>query len=559
MQSERVERIADWWKHRFGHLTGVFALLFAISWLAYGVHAASMLHSMDDWWFGHEQERIGHRVVSAGRWMHGLAITFLSGGHIAPGVTLFTMLALQAMAIALLLHEMGCRDRLVAFFAMALLLFHPMGIESVQIEQNHIAVGLSHLLGIGGGILAWRAARHRPSDKADLARAGANGAGAIAALTVGAAGFQQFIVLGPIAFFALWAAETLREDETGGPTTLRDAIRLVIWRLGMIGAIFALGTLSYYASAFAAKALVGTETVLQYYDIATGFVSNANILALKGESLPRVILKFWGEAQHLIAWPETLALIAITLLACFAGLRTIRLRSGVPTRMVAAVGWGGALGTALLLPFVLPGIRGHDAYSFNALAPLAFSQVVLFTLAATGTAGRALAWLPLLLGAYLTANFVTVQNASAVVALNDNRRDLLALNRLLLDIEKTDVHSAARKDGGTVRLLLIGAKPAPDVKGPYRIDDTAPPLGSSRADCSLFSCGLGQVVHGLMLISYDPVRFEDVDPAKLDDPLREEALARVADARPWPDPSSVITLSNGILMIFVGEAEPSEN
>ncbi|MEL6766819.1 MAG: glucosyltransferase domain-containing protein [Pseudomonadota bacterium] len=552
MERDILERVAAWWGTRLGHLTGVFAILFALSWIAYGIHAAGMNHSLDDWWFVLDPDRIGLVVVGSGRWMHGLAITVLSGGLIAPGVTLFAMLAMQAIAIGLLLNEMGCRSRVIALLAMALLLFHPMGIESVQIEQNHIAVGLSHLMLIISGILTWRVALALSASPRPWRGAALNAAAAVLLFAIGSAGFQQFAVLGAIAFFALWASEALRGNGSQ-PGTGMAGIRIAVWRLAVLGVVSVLGIALYYASAFGAKALFGVPSQYAYYNIASGFVSSRDILALKGESLPRVILKFWTEAQHLIAWPETLALIAITVLAVAAGARTIAGATGASAQVLAAVGFAGAIGTALLLPFVLPGIRGHDAYSFNALAPLAFSQVILFILAARGFEGTRLSWVPLLLALYVAMNFVTAQNAAAVVALNDNRRDMLALNRLLAALEMTDSYKAAQRNDAPVKLMMIGAKPAPDPLGPYRIDETEPPLHYSRADCSLFSCGTSQIINGLMLISYDTVEYELTDPAAVDDALRREALARISESRPWPDPSGIMTLSNGVLMIYLGD------
>ncbi|MEL6575237.1 MAG: hypothetical protein AAFQ81_05030 [Pseudomonadota bacterium] len=551
MERDIVERLATWWAARFGHLTGVFALLFGIAWIAYGIHAAGMNYSIDDWWFVLDPDRIGLVVIGSGRWMHSIAITFLSGGLIAPGVTLFAMLAMQAIAIGLLLHEMGCRDRVVAFFAIALLIFHPMGVESVQIEQNHIAVGLSHLLLIVSGILTWRAARTLTSTGIDRS-VFVNAAAAVPLFATGAAGFQQFAVLGAIAFFALWAVAALEERDGDAGERLTDAARIIALRLCTLGVVSVLGVTFYYASAFGAKALFDVPSQYSYYNIASGFVSSRDILALKGESLPRVILKFWAQAQHLIAWPETLALIAIALLAAAAGIRTVLGANSAGARLLAVAGFGGAIGTALFLPFVLPGLRGHDTYSFNALAPLAFSQVVFFIVAALAFGRRWLGWLPTILALYVSINFVAAQNAAAVVALNDNRRDMLALNRLLAALETTDSYKAAQRNDAPLRLMIIGAKPAPDPTGPYRIDEIEPPLASSRADCSLFSCGTSQIINGLMLISYDSMAYELANPSTVDEALRDEALVRLSESRPWPDPSSIMTLSNGVLMLYLG-------
>ncbi|MEM9764096.1 MAG: hypothetical protein AAF968_16570, partial [Pseudomonadota bacterium] len=368
----------------------------------------------------------------------------------------------------------------------------------------------------------------------------------------GAAGFQQFAVLGAVAFFALWAGEAHEGRHAKPGEGLAGAARLIVLPLGALGVVSVLGVTLYYASAFGAKALFDVPSQYSYYNIASGFVSNRDILALKGESLPRVILKFWFQAQHLIAWPETLALIAIALLAAAGWIQTVFKANGAGARLLAAAAFGGAIGMALLLPFVLPGLRGHDTYSFNALAPLAFSQVVLFILAALAFGRTKLAWLPLILALYVSVNFVTAQNAAAVVALNDNRRDMLALNRLLAALETTDSYKAAQRNEAPLKLMIIGAKPAPDPIGPYRIDEIEPPLASSRADCSLFSCGTSQIINGLMLISYDSMDYELSDPSTVDEALRDEALVRLSESRPWPDPSSIITLSNGVLMVYLG-------
>ncbi|MEM8596757.1 MAG: hypothetical protein AAGF76_09845, partial [Pseudomonadota bacterium] len=128
---------------------GVFALLFALAWIAYGVHAAGLLLSVDDWVFTLGEPGAVERMIAFGRWVQALSIRYIAGETLAPAVSLFLMLALQGAALALFLETTVQREGTTVFLVLALVLFHPLGIESVQVEQNHVAAGIA----LGANIL----------------------------------------------------------------------------------------------------------------------------------------------------------------------------------------------------------------------------------------------------------------------------------------------------------------------------------------------------------------------------------------------------------------------
>ncbi|MEM6680073.1 MAG: glucosyltransferase domain-containing protein, partial [Pseudomonadota bacterium] len=327
---------------------GVFALLFALAWIAYGVHAAGLLFSIDDWEFTLGEPGAVERMIAFGRWVQALSIRYVAGETLAPAVSLFLMLALQGAALALFLETTVQREGTTVFLVLALVLFHPLGIESVQVEQNHVAAGIALGANILAGTLAWRVARE--GSGIALSRAAPILLGASALLMLGAAAFQQFAALTPMAFLLAWALDS--KPSGYGPLA---AVR----RLAVIGGVSIVGVALYYASAFVAKAIagIGAEAASYYYDITSGFAADAGTLAIKRRDVPVMIQQVYFGPQHLIGMGEKLAILALLVLALAGGLRrALAAPSGLP-RLIDGGVLLGTLGVMMLLPFVLPTIR----------------------------------------------------------------------------------------------------------------------------------------------------------------------------------------------------------
>ncbi|MEM7528060.1 MAG: glucosyltransferase domain-containing protein [Pseudomonadota bacterium] len=536
------------WREAFQPLIPVYALLFALAWIAFGAHASGLLFSIDDWGFTHRRAHFDW-MISIGRWLNALAIRHLSGEILAPAASLFVMLALQASAITLLLWTGGCRSRVAAFLVLAIFLFHPLAVESVQVEIVQVAIGLTHAGTILAGLIAWHLANASPGPTAAQLLLAILATALL--LAVALAGFQHFVVLTPMTFVTCWIMQAI------GPDTDRETVQRIIRRVVILGAITALGIGLYLVSATLAKWLFSVPTTtIPYYNFTHGLTVDADRLAITRERTPIVILQFYAQAQHMIALPEKLA--ALGLMALTAWGTAVAFLSGKRPDLLlrVAVCVTGML-TLMLLPFVPTAVRAWDIGGYNPIAALAFTHAIFALVAITSWQSSRIALLPLFFAGYLAANFVHTQNAAAIVALNENRRDFFTANRLLTDLQRTEAYRKAEEaSGGTVRLVVVGAQSTPRA-GAFRLDETTGPLNFSRADCGLITCNPTGLPLALNLLSTDRIVFEHVSPAEFDDALRLEAKARIQDRAPWPDPEGIFALSNGLTVVFLGRSRES--
>ncbi|MEM9782757.1 MAG: glucosyltransferase domain-containing protein, partial [Pseudomonadota bacterium] len=339
------------------------ALMAGLSIIASGTAVFGHIVIADDWRHVMQPGFNIDIALSSGRWLHALTIALLGADLVAPAVTLAAMLALWWVGLVAVGRSAGL-DQTGRFLLLAVFTFNPLLAAFIGFETNHIAGGLSVLFCLMSGLTALRLADRVAPDTPGTVFRVADAPGVLvpmALFAAGAAGFQQFAVLMPMAVATVWGARLMR----GEAVTLAGALR----RAWIVLAVMLGGLALYALSVVVVLAVAGAETAGGVYALEGGYAVRdfQAVAAFRRFASHLVQFLFLPQAGvPLIAKLLVLAALGIVALHAFRALA-----SG--ERRLAGIIVLGLVAGLILLPWMLGLIRIASPYYYRALAPVALS------------------------------------------------------------------------------------------------------------------------------------------------------------------------------------------
>lgn len=525
----------------------VLALMALLSIIALGPSVFSHVLAGDDW--PHAVQR-GFNIdiaLGSGRWLHAATILFLGADLVAPPITLSLMLVLWWAGLLAVGREAGL-DRSARFVLLALFTFNPILTGFLGFETNAIAGGLSVLLcllagcatmrvvaggGVGGGGEVVGGGAPEMLRRVDVGRI----ALPAALLAVGAAGFQQFAVLMPMAAAVICAARLAR----GGTITFDGMARLAV----VVGITFLLGVLLYALLTSLIMALTGSATLGSQYSLVSNYPVMEYQLVAGMRLFASAMFQFLFLPQTAIPLIAKLLVLALIALIVLASLRQIRVGRPLGGLMVMAL-----IGVLLVSPWLLGFLRIGGLYYYRALAPLAltWAGIAVIALAAwprqPGRNGAMIA------AGWLILVSVLNQNAAIFVQIQNNRRDIAIAASMVERIERLPRFAEIARRG-EAPLVVIGALALREGKH-LNLPEARPPLDDADF-CGLFTCGHQDLAAALRALGTQDVVYRHTQPEEIGPSTAPLATKTLRGMAPWPSDDAVRMLESGEILIYLGK------
>ncbi len=544
------QSICGWSEYLIGHHRDSLLVVILLCLIAYGFVMFNMTLAGDDWSAVWKEGNQYDVVVSLGRWLQRYIWMVFADKLFAPAFTLSFMVALWLVGGLLALRFLAVDDRFAGFVFLGLFALTPFWAEMVNFKINHANAGISTFLALASGLLAWRVAQDRhivPLKAMSL------GLAASLCLALSASGYQAMAPMAPMIFLLGWMRALLRNgfDEV--------APALFVKRLALMVVIFGCGVLLYGLSVYLTQEFYGLSQLSKGYALSGSLVSSTGALQM---TLARFLVyfeQFLFLPQHLI--PRVAKWLFLGLLAVYPLALIHRSSKLKPLSAVWYIGVGLLLACGfLILPWLLGIMRTPNGYRYNGIVSLALVYAG-FALIALESAprlltGRMTGGLMKGLALTLLLIFVFQHNAASFVTYNLNRRDWSIAARMIERIEAMSDLDAVTDNGAKPLIVYpVGRLPTASER-PYAMPAHAGPMDSSIVECGVMNCHTIRLYHLLQLSASKTIRYDRSAGRVGDRKVRQLFRGPLSTMQPWPHPTSIKLLPEGILLVLLGDDGP---
>ncbi len=538
--------ISGWSEYLIGRHRDGLLVVILLCLIAYGFVMFNMTLAGDDWSAVWKEGNQYDVVVSLGRWLQRYIWMVFADKLFAPAFTLSFMVALWLVGGLLALRFLAVDDRFAGFAFLGLFVLTPFWAEMVNFKNNHPNAGLATLLALASGLLAWRMVQGQPLG---LLKALSLGLASSLCLALSASGYQAMAPMAPMIFLLGWMRALLRNGFGEVAPTI------FVKRLALMVVIFGCGIFLYGLSVYVTQTAYGLGQMAKGYALSGSLVSSTGELQMTLARFLAYFEQFLFLPQHLV--PQFAKWLFLGLLAVYPLALIRRGSKQKPSNAVWYIGVGLLLACGfLVLPWLLGIMRTPNSYRYNGIVSLAlvYAGFALIALECgprllTGRLVKGLALTLILI-------FVFQHNAASFVTYNLNRRDWSIATRMIERIEAMSDLEAVTENGAKPLIVYpVGRLPTASER-PYAMPAHAGPMDSSIVECGVLNCHTIRLYHLLQLSASKTIRYDRSAGRVGDRKVRRLFREPLSTMRPWPHPTSIKLLPEGILIVLLGDDGP---